>query len=605
MPDIIQLLPDSVANQIAAGEVVQRPASAVKELIENAVDSGADKIQLIVKDAGKTLIQVIDNGCGMSNTDARLSFERHATSKIRAADELFRIVTKGFRGEALASIAAIAHVEMKTRLTSNELGTQILIQGSEIQKQEPCSTPVGTSISVKNLFFNTPARRNFLKSDPVEMRHIIEEFERVALTHPEVEFQLHHNDSELFNLKQSPLRQRVVSIFGPRYNERLVPVKQETAIVDLKGFIGKPEFAKRTRGEQYFFVNNRFIKNSYLHHAVSTAFDELIGKGSHPSYFLYLKVDPGTIDVNIHPTKTEIKFTEERSIYAIVHSAVRNSLGKYNISPSLDFDQEDVFNVSPMPANVEVAPPEVRNFDFNPFESEKSGSKAVSSGSPGRSQARARSIGWEELYEISERERESSNPEIDLKVETERPVLQVHNTYILSTIKSGMIIIHQQRAHERILYEDALRALAHRGVWSQQQLFPKTVELSASDCELLEGVREEMGLLGFTIDGFGEGAVVVNGVPADASEMNIQTLIENILETYKNTAGEVRTSSAERLARSIARNMCIKKGKSLSKPEMIDLIDRLFACEQPQISIGGKPTIVTHTMDDLNLKFKA
>lgn len=610
MPDIIQLLPDTVANQIAAGEVVQRPASAVKEMLENSIDSGATDIKLIVKDAGKTLLQVIDNGCGMSDTDARLSFERHATSKIRNADELFRIQTKGFRGEALASIAAISHVDLKSRLRENELGTHIQIAGSRVENQEPCSTPAGTSLAVKNLFFNTPARRNFLKSDAVEMRHIIEEFERVALAHPDVAFSVHHNNAELFNIKASALRQRIVNMFGPRYNERLVPVKEETAIVKVEGFIGKPEFAKKTRGEQYFFVNHRFIKSSYLNHAVTSAFDELINRGAHPSYFLYLTVDPSTIDVNIHPTKTEIKFTEERSIYAIIHSAVRNSLGKYNIAPSLDFEQEDVFNVAPMPKNLEVAPPETKDFSFNPFETGggRPSGKSSSGGFSGKSSFPSN---WEDLYEIT-KDRDTQQPLFDreqaeateLVSSDNRPVFQLHGKYIVTTIKSGLFIINQQRAHERVLYESALESLENQGSHSQQQLFPQTVELNASDAALIGELGDDLSRLGFTIDRFGNNEIVVNGVPVDAVDISVQGLIENILEQYKNTVDEVQSDSRERLARSMAASLCIKEGKQLQKAEMIELIDKLFGCTQPQASPSGKPTILTFSTDDLNRKFK-
>lgn len=610
MPDIIQLLPDAVANQIAAGEVVQRPASAVKELLENAIDAGATEIKLIVKDAGKTLIQVIDDGCGMSDTDARLSFERHATSKIRKSEELFQIRTKGFRGEALASIAAIAHVEMKSRMRENELGTKILIAGSEVTSQEPCATPCGTSISIKNLFYNVPARRNFLKSDSVEMRHIIEEFERVALAHPDVAFTVHHNNAELFNIKASPLRQRIVNMFGPRYNERLVPVQESTAIVSVQGFIGKPEFAKKTRGEQYFFVNDRFIKNSYLNHAVTQAFDELVSRGSHPSYFLYLKVDPSTIDVNIHPTKTEIKFTEERSIYAIIHSAVRNSLGKYNIAPSLDFDQEDVFNVAPMPQNLEVAPPETKDFNFNPFEQEAKPSGKMGGG--GRSSSGSFPAGWQDLYAITKSgddqqplfDREEADVFPERETES-RPVFQLHGKYICTTIKSGLIIIDQQRAHERILYENALYNLENQGGYSQQQLFPQTVELSNADCALIEDLKDDMHRLGFTIDSFGGNEIVINGIPTEAANIPVQGLIENFLEQYKNAVNEVQSNSRDRLARSLARSLCIREGKKLQRVEMLDLIDKLFGCKQPQAAPNGKPTIITFANDELDKKFKA
>lgn len=615
MPDIIQLLPDAVANQIAAGEVVQRPASAVKELLENAVDAGATDISLVIKDAGKTLIQVIDNGCGMSDTDARLSFERHATSKIRNADELWHIRTKGFRGEALASIAAIAQVELKTRLRENDLGTSIRIAGSKVEKQEPCACAGGSSIAVRNLFYNTPARRNFLKSDPVEMRHIVEEFERVALAHPDVAFSLEHNGSELFNVKTSALRQRIVNVFGPKYNERLVPVKEDTAIVSLHGFICKPEYAKRTRGEQYFFVNDRFIKNSYLHHAVNQAFDELISRDSHPSYFLYITVDPASIDVNIHPTKTEIKFAEERSIYAIIRSAVKNSLGKYNIAPSLDFEQEDVFNVAPMPRNMEIGAPQTKDFNFNPFDSEKPKSARPMQAAGSGHAAKAFSGNWQELYAITQREAATqSNFEQEVeraqdipqgRHEGQRPVFQLHRKYILTQIKSGVIIVDQQRAHERILYEQAMDNLQKQSGQSQQLLFPETVQLNSADCALVHDLADDLNRLGFTIDSFGGNDVVVNGIPPEAEGVNVQHLLENMLEQYKHSTDELQNNNRERLARSMARSLSAKEGKTLQPVEMMDLIDRLFACASPQSDPSGRPTIVTLTLDDLLKKFKS
>ncbi|MCZ4409922.1 DNA mismatch repair endonuclease MutL [Cryomorphaceae bacterium 1068] len=618
MPDIIQLLPDAVANQIAAGEVVQRPASAVKELLENAVDAGAENIQLIIKDAGKTLIQVIDDGCGMSETDARMSLERHATSKIKKAEELWQIRTKGFRGEALASIAAISHMEMRSRLRENEIGTKITIAGSEIGNQEPCAAAHGTSISVKNLFYNTPARRNFLKSDAVEMRHIVEEFERVALAHPDIGFSLHHNDNELFNLKPSTLRQRIVNVFGSKFNERLVPVKEDTAIVRLEGFIGKPEYAKKTRGEQYFFVNDRFIKNSYLNHAVTRAFDELIGRDSYPSYFLYLKVDPASIDVNIHPTKTELKFTEERSIYAIVHSSVRNSLGKYNIAPSLDFDQEAILNIQPLPQNVEVAPPESKDFNFNPFETKAT--QPTNGGGGGFNSGRSGgfSQNWKELYSITEkRDGEEQSPlfdreeekEIDLPVvsvtDRDRPIFQLHRRYILTQIKSGFIIIDQQRAHERVLFEEIKRGLERGSGFSQQQLFPQRVELDGKDLQLLEDLKEDLFKLGFNISTFDNESAVVNGVPAEAKGLDVGALIQDFLEQYKSSVGQFQNDHHDQIAAGMARSLKIKEGKKMENTEMLDLVDRLFACAQPQITPSGKSVILNFTLDEIQRKFKA
>ncbi len=616
MPDIIQLLPDSVANQIAAGEVVQRPASAIKELIENAVDAGATEIQVLVKDAGKTLLQVIDNGCGMSDTDARMSFERHATSKIRNAEELWQIRTKGFRGEALASIAAVAQVELKSRLRENELGTCLRIAGSKVESQEPCATPSGSSIAVRNLFFNTPARRNFLKSDPVEMRHIVEEFERVALAHPDVSFSLLHNGSELFNLKTSALRQRIVNVFGAKYNERLVPVKESTAIMSIHGFICKPEYAKKTRGEQYFFVNDRFIKNSYLHHAVNSAYDELISRDSHPSYFLYIMLDPAGIDVNIHPTKTEIKFAEERSIYAIIRSAVKNSLGKYNISPLLDFDQEDVFNIAPMRSDVEIGAPQTKDFDFNPFDVSNPKPVSAGSGFGGNGIKSARLAGnWEALYDIARRDepsqqgfttqRSSSDGHDDVPhTQSVRSVMQLHRKYILSQIKSGFVILDQQRAHERILFEEITSRFDKQGANSQQLLFPETVHLNSADAALAMELMAELRSMGFTIDSLGGNDMVVNGIPSEAQGLQVQSLVESMLDQVKNSSPQPNEDRRDKLARGMVRNVSIKEGKALQELEMIDLIDRLFACAQPQIDPWGRPTVVTLTLDELQKKFK-
>ncbi|HTD42504.1 MAG TPA: DNA mismatch repair endonuclease MutL, partial [Mucilaginibacter sp.] len=473
MPDIIQLLPDSVANQIAAGEVVQRPASAVKELIENAIDAGADKIQLILRDAGKSLIQVIDNGCGMSLTDARMSFERHATSKIRKAEDLFAIRTMGFRGEAMASIAAIAQVELKTRRHEDELGTCILIEGSEVMSQQACSANTGTSISVRNLFYNTPARRNFLKSDPVEMRHIIDEFQRVVLANPGIFFTMHHNGQEVYHLPANSLKQRIVHLFGNSYNQRLVPVEEDTSIIKLHGYVGKPEFARKTRGEQFFFVNNRFIKDAYLNHAVLTAFEELLPDESYPLYVLFIDIDPSKIDINVHPTKTEIKYQDEKSIYAIIRSAVKRSLGKYNITPTLDFDQENSIGhlITEKPMEQIVQPTISFNPDFNPFAKEVPKAERGTTYSRDTSEYQRTPIpqNWDTLYEISKREssvQQEMHGEVTIPVQeqevsksSERQLFQIHNRYILSQIKSGFMLINQQAAHERILYERFLHQL--------------------------------------------------------------------------------------------------------------------------------------------------
>jgi len=617
MPDIIQLLPDAVANQIAAGEVVQRPASAVKELVENALDAGADKIQVILKDGGKSLIQVIDNGCGMSLTDARMSFERHATSKIRKAEDLFAIRTMGFRGEAMASIAAIAQVELKTRRHEDELGTCILIEGSEVISQQACSANTGTSISVKNLFYNTPARRNFLKSNPVEMRHIIDEFQRVALANPQVFFSMHHDGQEIYHLPQATLKQRIIHLLGNNYNERLVPVEEDTSVIKLRGFVGKPEYAKRTRGEQFFFVNNRFIRDAYLNHAVLMAFKELLPEDTYPLYVLFIEIDPAKIDINVHPTKTEIKYQDEQTIYAIIRSAVKRSLGRYNITPSLDFDQENSIEhlVTPKPFEEIVAPTISFNPDYNPFATEQKierESPVFRSSNDYRSSPVPQN--WDTLYEIARKE-ENTQSEMhgqksiavddqDLNKPSEQQLFQVHNRYILSQIKSGFMVINQQAAHERILYERFLQQLEnHTGV-SQQSLFPQSVTLNSSDFELLKELLPDIRALGFDIREFGKNTVVVEGVPADLNNASETEILEQLLEGFKNNQSILKLDKRDSLARSLARNAATKAGVKMSLEEMNLLIDQLFACQMPNLALNGKLVITTFTLNELAERFE-
>jgi DNA mismatch repair protein MutL len=618
MPDIIQLLPDSVANQIAAGEVVQRPASAVKELVENAIDAGADKIQLILKDAGKTLIQVIDNGCGMSLTDARMCFERHATSKIRKAEDLFAIHTMGFRGEAMASIAAIAQVELKTRRHEDELGTCIQIEGSEVLSQEACSANTGTSISVKNLFYNTPARRNFLKSNPVEFRHVIDEFQRIALANPNVFFSLHHDGQEVYHLPATVLKQRIVHLFGNNYNQRLVPVEEDTSIIKLHGYVGKPEFARKTRGEQFFFVNNRFIRDAYLNHAVLTAFEELLPDESYPLYVLFIGIDPAKIDINVHPTKTEIKYQDEKSIYAIIRSAVKRSLGRYNITPSLDFDQENSIEhlITSKPLEQIVQPTISFNPDFNPFTDEvkKADREASFQRSTGEHQRTAIPQNWDTLYEISKKETQAQQEihaektfqaqEQEVSKSSERQLFQIHHRYILSQIKSGFMLINQQSAHERILYERFLQQLENHSGTSQQSLFPQSVTLNSSDFELLKELLPDVRALGFDIREFGKNTVVVEGIPADLSNVAEHALLEHLLEGFKNNLAILKLDKRDNLARSLARNGAIKAGTRLSLEEMNLLIDQLFACQMPNLALNGKPVISTFTLNELAERFE-
>jgi len=617
MTDIIQLLPDAVANQIAAGEVVQRPASAVKELVENAIDAGADKIQLILKESGKGLIQVIDNGCGMSITDARMCFERHATSKIRKADDLFAIRTMGFRGEAMASIAAIAQVELKTRRHGDELGTCILIEGSEVLSQEPCSANTGTSISVKNLFYNTPARRNFLKSNPVEMRHIIDEFQRIALANPQVFFTLHHEGQEVYHLPATTLKQRIIHLLGNNYNQRLVPVEEDTSIIKLHGFVGKPEFARKTRGEQFFFVNNRFIRDNYLNHAVLTAFEELLPDECYPLYVLFIDIDPSKIDINVHPTKTEIKYQDDKAIYAIIRSAVKRSLGRYNITPSLDFEADNNIQhlITPMPLE-QIVPPSISfNPDFNPFSQGGKPDKNPVSYSSSNYQRAAIPTNWDTLYEISKKE-DTAQQALDvgltqIKVQdeqvskpSERQLFQIHNRFILSQIKSGFMLISQQAAHERILYERFLQQLQNHSGVSQQSLFPQSVTFNASDFELLKELLPDIRGLGFDIREFGPNTVVVEGIPADLVNASEHALLEHLLEGFKNNLAILKLDRRDNLARALAHNGAIKAGTQLSLEEMNMLIDQLFACQMPNLALNGKPVISTFNMNELLDRFE-
>lgn len=604
--DIIKLLPDNVANQIAAGEVVQRPASAVKELLENSIDAGATDIKLIVKDAGRTLIQVIDNGKGMSNTDARLSWERHATSKIKNSDDLFCIRTMGFRGEALASIAAISQVEMKTRRAEDDLGTQIIIEGSEAKSQEHIQCPAGTSISMKNLFYNVPVRRNFLKSNAVEFRHILEEFYRVTLAFPSIKFSLYHNDSEVYNLKSSAIRQRIMALFGNDYNERLVPVDEETTIIQVSGFICKPEYARKTRGEQYFFVNNRFIKSSYLHHAVQTAYKDLLPQDCFPTYFIFLEIDPQKVDINIHPTKTEIKFEDEKAIYAILKSSVQRSLGRYNISPTLDFEQEASFQ-APLNPDRPIIPPTIKvDPTFNPFQpkwpSTDNRPKQAELNLPSKN-----NWAWEKLYEGFEKKDQEHPHEKTEQPNSEKPqeishsFYQVQNSYILTSMKGGILVIDQQGAHERIQFERYASMLKnHTGV-SQQLLFPVNLEYNAYECSLLTEMLEPLHSLGIDIHPFGSNSFVIHGVAPYMQETNLKDLMDSLIQEFANSHSLNDRNSP--LAKALARKTSIKRGQSLNQEEMESLVNELFACENSSISPTGKPTYFKLGMEDIEKRF--
>ncbi len=619
MPDIINLLPDSVANQIAAGEVIQRPASVVKELVENAVDAGADEIIVVIKDAGKTLIQVTDNGKGMSTTDARMSFERHATSKINQASDLFALRTKGFRGEALASIAAIAHVELKTRQESDAVGTLIVIEGSEVKKQEAVACAKGTSFFVKNLFYNVPARRNFLKSDSAETSAIIDEFERVALTHPEVSFTLINNNNEVHRLEKSGLRQRIVAILGKGSNEKLVPVEEATDYVKIKGFIGKPEFARKTKGEQFFFINNRFIKNAYLNHALIRAYDQLLAPDTHPAYFIYFDIPPHAIDINIHPTKTEVKFEDEKTIYAILRSTIKRSLGIYNITPTIDFDTEATVQINPLRSDESVKAPSIRLKEgYNPFAAPGANAdlkrhntiddwqipdpSAFKTDHPAKGAAPLPNQTAFLLPDEPQETIESSLDELSGEPIKKTPY-QLHKSYILGHIKTGLIIIDQQSAHERILYEKYIRQMAHHQSYSQQLLFPLVLNFSSNEAELLNGILPDLHALGFEIESLGKGTFGVNGIPPELKENEVQISLDKMLNELRQQ-GELRTGKKEFLARLLARNMSVKAGEKLTEEEMQHIIDELFACELPYHSPGGKPTLITFTLEELAKRFR-
>lgn len=619
MADIIQLLPDHVANQIAAGEVVQRPASVVKELLENAIDAGATQIKLIVKDAGKTLVQVIDNGKGMSVTDARLSFERHATSKIKTAEDLFNLNTKGFRGEALASIAAIAHVELKTKQKQEEVGTQINIEGSEVLKQEVVATPKGTSIAVKNLFYNIPARRNFLKSNTVETRHVIDEFHRVSLAHPNIEFSLFHNGGELFKLPVSNYRQRLVNTFGGKTNEKLVPVEESTEVIKISGFVGKPEFAKKTRGEQFFFVNHRFVKNSYLNHAVNAAFDGLLRDRTHASYFLYLEVDPKHIDINIHPTKTEIKFDDEHTLYAILRSAVKHSLGQFNIAPVLDFEHDNNLD-TPYAYQEKSAKTPLVEVDrgFNPFQADTK--FGLGGGTYNSFKKPTETSSWEGLYvgleskgndtldSFSNLQFESEPEEASTLfgngMDTSPKTFQIKNKYIINTIKSGMLVIDQHRAHQRVLYEEFLRQITVQEGVSQQLLFPTILEFSKPEIEILSTLKEQLEQTGFVFSKFEDGGVELSGVPANVGHFEATTVLEQLINDAENELPDTSFSQTDMLAKSLAKSLAIKSGKTMTVEAQQHLVNSLFACKEPSVTSTNRPTFITLHVEDLDKKFK-
>ena len=609
MADIIQLLPDHVANQIAAGEVVQRPASVVKELLENAIDAGATTVKLLVKNAGKTLIQVIDDGKGMSVTDARLSFERHATSKIKVADDLFNLHTKGFRGEALASIAAIAHVEMKTKQASDELGTLLSVEGSVFTSQEVIATPNGSSIAVKNLFFNIPARRNFLKSDTVELRHIIDEFHRVVLAHPTIIFSMYHNGSDLFNLLKGNFRHRIVSTFGGKMNEKLVPVEETTEVLSISGFVGKPEYSKKSRGEQFFFVNNRFIKSPYLNHAISAAFEGMLQPGKHPCYFLNLEVDPKSIDINIHPTKTEIKFDDEQTIYAILRAAVKHSLGQFSIAPVLDFERDKNLDTPYGFEGTQKALPKVEvDRTFNPFSNSNQSMPSYS---------KPAGDTWEGLYvglesksntdnfsQINYESDEMTSSIFDESTERKaQKTFQLHNKYIINTIKSGMLVIDQNRAHERILYEEFLHKTTVNEAVSQQLLFPLKLKFSNSDNTILKDLQQALESTGFVFSSFTDEQIELTGVPVGVKESEVHIVFEQLIHDIEHEVPDVNFSVSDLLSKSLAKSLAIKNGKKLEREEQEHIVNTLFSCKEPAISPSNKTVFTTLKVEELDKKF--
>ncbi len=605
MANSIHLLPDHIANQIAAGEVIQRPASAVKELLENAVDAGASEIKLIINDAGKALIQVIDNGKGMNPIDAQNAFARHATSKISSIEDLFQIRTMGFRGEALASIAAVAQVSLKTRLAEDELGTSVEIENSQVSETSPIACPVGTSISMKNLFFNVPARRNFLKSNSAELKHIIEEFTRVALAFPEIYFTLTNNGQDVFHWEAGSFKQRAIHVLGNSYQTKLVAVGEKTDYLTISGFVGKPETAKKTRSDQYFFVNRRFIKSAYLHHAIANAFDGLIPKESFPSYILYIDVDPAQVDINVHPTKQEIKFEDDKIIYAFVQAAVKHALAQFSIAPSLDFSLDA--DIQQLDAIQKPLTQEQRN---------NTTSSSLYAGFTQKNQAHfipkvseAEKKEWKsffsELPSSDQNEAEQGNESFIVKsssmglykdaspvmVREDATLLQINNTYILAPVDAGFIMVHQQLAHERVLYEKYQKASVQPHA-TQKSLFPVVLELSVPDAILLEDMIEDLAIIGYEIEPFGQNSFIIQGIPADVISGNEKNAIELLLEQFKHFSGDIKFSKREKLIRCMARQSAIKAGQSLSQKEMHSLIESLFNCDTPNVSASGAPTYI-------------
>lgn len=625
MSDIIRLLPDSVANQIAAGEVIQRPASVIKELVENAIDAGAHNVHVLVTDAGRTCIQVIDDGKGMSPTDARLAFERHATSKIREASDLFALRTMGFRGEALASIAAVAQVDLKTRLETEELGTLITISGSKVESQETVSCPQGSNFSIKNLFFNIPARRKFLKSNQTELSNILTEFERIALVHPDVAFTLHHNDAEMFNLPVSSLRQRIISVFGKKLNQQLLTVEVDTTLIKITGFVAKPETARKKGAHQYFFVNGRYMRHPYFHKAVMDAYEQLIPAGEQISYFIYFEVDPANIDVNIHPTKTEIKFENEQPIWQILAAAVKEALGKFNAVPSIDFDTEGMPDIPAYESNIPNELPKMTfNPDYNPFNT-----SAGSGGNSYNSYSRPK-IEWESLYEGLEKadhqskmnmtpdsEEYQAYQEVEAKeqpttlyedsdsgIEKGSQHYQFKGRFIVTSVKSGLMIIDQQRAHIRVLYDKYLEQLKARQGVSQGVLFPEILQLPLSESVILQNIMDDLSIIGFDLSDLGNGSYAINGIPSGIEGLNPVDLLQSMIHTAMEKGCDVKEEIQKTLALTLARAAAIVYGQVLSNEEMVKLVDSLFACPTPNFTPDGKTVLTVISEDEIERLFK-
>lgn len=616
MSDIIQLLPDAVANQIAAGEVIQRPASVVKELAENALDAGATEITIHIKDAGKTLVQITDNGCGMSPTDARMAFERHATSKISSANDLFCIRTLGFRGEALASVAAIADVELRTKRTEDEVGTLIHIIGSEVKTQEVAACNSGTNLSIKNLFFNVPARRKFLKANSTELKNIIWEIQRIALPNPEIKIILFHNNSPLYELPKTNHRKRIVDVFGKNLNQSLISVNEQTSVVNIQGFIGQPKYARKTMGEQFFFVNGRYMRHPYFHKAVMMAYEQLLPPNTFPSYFLFLETDPAAIDINVHPTKTEIKFENDREIWQIIHAAVRQSLGKHNVVPSIDFDQSGNIDIPvPQKSAENIVFPDIKiNPEYNPFNEQKHEGMGGSYSKPSPSEKRNLEH-WEDLYEgvqlklkPEEQGRFDNNKTDNLYSQpvgqfTGKKILQLKQKYILTPVKSGLMVIDQKRAHERILFERFMEILKSESVASQQQLFPQTIELNPADSALLKTILDDLLSLGFDIREFGKDTFIINGTPGVLDISSPGLIVEKLLEEYKNSPVDARSKAKEQIAISLAKASALEYGTELKQEEIDHLIDNLFACATPNFSPDGKKVLNIIPIEDFDKSF--